>query len=336
MANRIVGNAISCAALECTLTGPTLQFCCETIIAITGGVAQARIDGEGVALNQALRIYPGQVLNIGTLESGYRVYVAIANGIDIPETMGSCSTFEMASIGGYKGQKLRKGDVIPIFSWSTPMSNAGASQIAPLVPISPGPNRSWRIGVIPGPHGAPDMFNSNGLRLLFKSNWKVHFNSNRLGIRLTGPRPEWARNSGGMAGIHPSNIHDAPYSIGSVSFTGDEAIVLTCDGPSLGGFAVFCVVASAELWKLGQVRPGDEIHLMPISLEHAYQLEKRVSEAIDNFSLPSICLFIEEDSFLSEVVVGQLTHGNRKILARQAGDCALLFDFGHSDGFDMC
>ena len=83
-------------------------------------------------------------------------------------------------------------------------------------------------------------------------------NSNRLGVRLVGPKPSWTRANGGEAGLHPSNVHDCEYAIGAVNFTGDFPVILTHDGPSLGGFVCPVTIAKAELWKVG-VKPGDRI-----------------------------------------------------------------------------
>jgi urea carboxylase len=91
----------------------------------------------------------------------------------------------------------------------------------------------------------------------------VHFNSARTGVRLLGPRPSWARDDGGDAGLHPSNIHDTPYSVGAVNFTGDLPILLGPDGPSLGGFVCPATVVLAERWKLGQLRPDDRVRFVP-------------------------------------------------------------------------
>jgi urea carboxylase len=91
----------------------------------------------------------------------------------------------------------------------------------------------------------------------------VHFNSARTGVRLVGPRPQWAREDGGEAGLHPSNIHDTPYSVGAVDFTGDTPILLGPDGPSLGGFVCPATVPTDERWKLGQLRPGDRVRFRP-------------------------------------------------------------------------
>src|SRR5262249_45123765 len=100
-----------------------------------------------------------------------------------------------------------------------------------------------------------------------------HFNSARTGVRLIGPAPEWARTDGGEAGLHPSNIHDNAYAVGSIDFTGDMPILLGPDGPSLGGFVCPAVLAQAELWKLGQLRPGDKVGFRPVSWDGAAALK---------------------------------------------------------------
>jgi urea carboxylase len=95
----------------------------------------------------------------------------------------------------------------------------------------------------------------------FATEWEVHFNSSRTGVRLIGPKPEWVRDDGGEAGLHPSNIHDNPYAIGAVDFTGDMPVILGPDGPSLGGFVCPVTVIEADLWQLGQLKAGDKVRL---------------------------------------------------------------------------
>ncbi len=116
---------------------------------------------------------------------------------------------------------------------------------------------------MPGPHAAPEFFEAADLESLYSTAWQVHFNSARTGVRLLGPRPSWAREDGGDAGLHPSNIHDTPYSVGAVNFTGDLPILLGPDGPSLGGFVCPATVVSSERWKLGQLRPDDRVRFVP-------------------------------------------------------------------------
>ncbi|ETS86980.1 hypothetical protein PFICI_00808 [Pestalotiopsis fici W106-1] len=339
LANRLVSNDDHAAAFECTLRGPSLKFHCDTVIAVTGGQCEVFIDDLPVKMYQALCVSAGQHIHCKEIETGYRIYIAVAGGIDVPLVMGSRSTFDLAQLGGHKGRKLAAADVIHL-NTNGHKSESRTLQSAVPLPIPSQPNAKWTIGVIPGPHGAPDIFNQEGIDALFDNEWDVHYNSNRLGIRLQGVRPSWARQNGGSAGLHPSNIHDAPYSIGSVSFTGDEAIVLTVDGPSLGGFAVFCVVAAAELWKLGQVRPGDKIKLQPINLKRAHELEMSLLQSLnsfefsDPFSNPSE--HGQQAAEFYSTMIGEVDDNGTKIVAKQAGDRGILLEFGQeNDGFDI-
>jgi allophanate hydrolase subunit 2 len=113
------------------------------------------------------------------------------------------------------------------------------------------------------------------LQMLTNEEYTVHYNSNRLGIRLTGPKPQFARPDGGEGGTHPSNVHDHVYALGTINFSGDMPIILTVDGPSLGGFVCPATTVSADMWKWGHVRPGDNIKFEIISLQEAYSLHQR-------------------------------------------------------------
>ena len=134
---------------------------------------------------------------------------------------------------------------------------------------------AWEVGVLIGPHTAPEFLTPAGLDALWRTTWGVDANSARTGVRLLGPKPRWARPDGGDAGLHPSNIHDTGYAIGSVDLTGDMPVVLGPDGPSLGGFVCPAVVAEPERWKLGQVRPGDTLRLVPWTLAQAEESGER-------------------------------------------------------------
>jgi urea carboxylase len=138
--------------------------------------------------------------------------------------------------------------------------------------LAPEMSDCWEIGVLEGPHAAPEFLTRSGVDALLGTEWRVHHHSARTGVRLVGPAPLWARADGGDAGLHPSNIHDAPYAVGAVDLTGDTPIVLGPDGPSLGGFVCPATVVTAERWKLGQLRPGDRVRLVSISPDDAVEL----------------------------------------------------------------
>ena len=164
---------------------------------------------------------------------------------------------------------LRAGDVLPI-SAAHPGNAASAVRRRPLahelrMPLT----HDWEIGVLYGPHGAPDFFTPEDIAAFFATDWEVHYNSSRTGVRLIGPKPQWARSDGGEAGLHPSNIHDNAYAIGAVDFTGDMPVILGPDGPSLGGFVCPVTIVQAELWKMGQLKPGDRVRFRPLTRDQA-------------------------------------------------------------------
>ncbi|KZZ92847.1 Urea carboxylase [Moelleriella libera RCEF 2490] len=339
MANRLVRNPLGTSGLECTFHGPTLRFHCTTTVAITGGTAPVEVDGKPVKMNQALQVLSGQTLRVGTVEHGLRVYVALRGGIGTPLVMGSQATFEIGKLGDFKGRKLQCRDVVPLASplRSVVIGSGTSPHSAWSAPIPRQPDAHWTIQVIPGPHGAPDYFTPAGLEKLFSSEWTVHHNSNRLGVRLGGPHPEWSRQSGGEAGLHPSNIHDSPYSIGSVSFTGDEAVILGCDGPSLGGFVVFCVVASVDLWKIGQVRPGDKLRFAVIDCETALKLDEALLRSIESLEQPAITTTLADAGQLAakSAAANRINFNEAGMTARQAGDCGIVLELGDDQTFEL-
>ena len=168
----------------------------------------------------------------------------------------------------------------------------------------------------------------------------MHFNSARTGVRLEGPKPQWARPDGGEAGLHPSNIHDCEYAIGSVNFTGDMPVILTRDGPSLGGFVCPVTIVKGELWKVGQVKPGDKIRFVPISFEQALELERtqdRIVETLEDLPLPPLTAVHApltpvrgtpaSPTILAEVAGDGATP---KAVYRQAGDKYVLIEYGEN------
>lgn len=333
LANRMVGNHETAAGLEFTLQGPELLFHTAAIIALTGADCQATLDGQAVALWQPVMVQAGQTLRLGRAKSGCRGYLAVRNGIDVPLYLGSRSTFALGQFGGHAGRTLRVADMLTI---SRP-ALAGCTTPAPVsepqalsAALIPHYGDEWRIGVLYGPHGAPDFFTHESIDTFFASEWQVHYNANRLGVRLSGPKPGWSRPDGGEAGLHPSNVHDCEYAIGAINFTGDFPVILTCDGPSLGGFVCPVTVARAELWKVGQVKPGDRIRFYPMSAQEAVAREKAQAHSIASLHASAASPFAmsvtgEHDAVL---VARPEAAGVPAIVYRQAGDNNILIEYG--------
>ncbi|MDQ1517949.1 MAG: urea carboxylase [Actinomycetota bacterium] len=303
LGNRAIGNAASATGLELTVSGPTLRFHRSATICLTGaemaatlqrpegpagsGIAPGpgaagtpRAGGEPVPFWEPVDIPAGSVLTIGTLAGpGSRAYLLVRGGFDVPHYLGSRATFTLGRFGGHGGRALQAGDVLRLAGDVAPGGGEGAGgaagdgwlgrgRAAPRpVPaeVRPVLTDSWQIAVLDGPHGAPDYFTDDDIEMFYGTDWGVHYNSARTGVRLIGPRPGWARPDGGDAGLHPSNIHDNAYAVGTVDFTGDMPVILGPDGPSLGGFVCPATVVAAERWKLGQLRAGDRVRFVPVT-----------------------------------------------------------------------
>ncbi|MCG7389875.1 urea carboxylase [Pantoea sp. ACRSB] len=337
LANRIVGNHESAAGLELTLQGPTLRFHSDAVIALTGADCPADLDGESIPYWQPVTVKAGQTLTLGRARSGCRTYLAVRNGFDVPEYLGSRSTFSLGQFGGHAGCTLRVADMLPISQPQLPACTTPAPVSEPQAlddALVPHYGTVWRIGVLYGPHGAPDFFTQAAIDEFFSSDWQVHYNSNRLGVRLVGPKPGWARADGGEAGLHPSNVHDCEYAIGAVNFTGDFPVILTHDGPSLGGFVCPVTIAKAELWKVGQVKPGDRIRFHPISVEEAVALEKAQTHSVETlrsthvpaFEVPSLTASPTGSAALLAALPA--TAATPAVVYRQAGDKYVLIEYG--------
>lgn len=272
LGNTALGNAPGAPGLECTLLGPTLRFTHATTVCVTGAPAPVTLDGEPVAQWEPLAVPAGATLAVGTpAEHGLRTYLLFAGGgLDVPDFLGSAATFTLGGFGGHGGRALRTGDVLHAEAVGA-VGAIGAVGAVGAVPDGARPRFGsvWRIGAAEGPHAAPEFFTEEDIHDFYAADWKVHFNSARTGVRLVGPKPRWARTDGGEAGLHPSNIHDTPYSVGAVDYTGDMPVLLGPDGPSLGGFVCPATVVTGERWKLGQLRPGDTVRFQPVTITGA-------------------------------------------------------------------
>ena len=339
LGNRLVGNSADAAGLECTILGPSLRFHTDTVIALTGAPSPATLDGEPVAYHCAVAVKAGQLLVLGKVAQGCRSYVAIRGGLDLPVYLGSRATFALGQFGGHAGRPLRIGDVLPLAAQieTEPFTGSLPGLLQPgfgEFPEAVEGGLVWEIGVLYGPHGAPDFFTTDSINQFFATEWQVHYNSNRLGVRLVGPKPSWTRTDGGEAGLHPSNIHDCEYAIGSINFTGDMPVILTHDGPSLGGFVCPVTIAKAELWKVGQVKPGDKIRFKAMSFDEALARELAWDGAIDQLQAPELPRHAQPslipDQTVSACVINALPAcGDHPGVAyRQAGDKYILLEYG--------
>jgi biotin-dependent carboxylase-like uncharacterized protein len=284
-ANLLVGNDQPAAGIEVTLGGFALRLDAESSVAVCGAHAEVTLDGEAIDSWESQPASAGSELRISISPGpGFRCYVGISGGIDVPELFGSRATYTMGGLGGFKGRALAAGDRL---SLGSPASGARRMRFAQSA--RPDYGRDWEIAAMRGPQATPDYLTDGDMEEFFSRSWPVDRNSDRTGVRLESHRFEWARKSGGVAGGHPSNILDNPYPVGAVNINGDLPVLLGPDGPTAGGFIVAATVVHAALWKLGQLRPiGDHVRFNEVSAKEAAALDQELERSLSEHSLEQV------------------------------------------------
>ncbi|MFD2239381.1 biotin-dependent carboxyltransferase family protein [Aureimonas populi] len=272
-ANLLVGNEEGAGALEAVFVGPKLAFRAETVIAVTGAEMPLRIDGKEHPGWTAIPVKAGQVLSFDYLKAGARIIIAFAGGIDVPEQLGSRSTYAIGALGGFKGRPLAAGDVVPLGEPS-------------VVAVGPGVDEDMRrsmgaeasLRVLPGLY--EHRLTSTALDRFFEETWKVAPEADRMGYRFRGGSPvEFVEREPPFgAGSDPSNIVDSCYPYGSIQVpSGTEPIVLHRDAVSGGGYFMLGTVISADMDLIGQLQPNTKTRFLRVSMEEA--LAARAAEA---------------------------------------------------------
>ncbi len=281
-ANLLAGNPESAAALEVTLGGVALRLGAEATVGVAGAEAEVTVDGERIPIWESRRAAAGSELRIAVSQGpGFRIYVGVSGGIDVPLLFGSRATYTMGALGGFEGRALEAGDRLAL--------GEEAGDGAPKrfkVSARPQYGREWEIEAMRGPHAAPDFLTEEDMQTLFGRAWSVDRNSNRTGVRLESHLFQWARKGGGIAGGHPSNILDNSYPVGAVNVNGDLPVILGPDGPTAGGFICAATVVHAGFWKIGQLRPvGDRVRFREVTVEEAITLDRELDERLTEASL---------------------------------------------------
>ncbi|MEU1982350.1 urea carboxylase [Nocardia sp. NPDC019395] len=293
LANQAVGNSLGENGLEATLLGPRIRCTDTTVVCVTGAAAPVTVDGEPVPMWEPVTVPAGSVLDIGAPhDTGLRTYLAVRGGILAPDYHGSAATFTLGGFGGITGRAVATGDILGI------KPDAGGLLEPAPVPAEDRPEfgHTWYVGVGEGPQPAPDYFTPADIAQFYDATYQVQAHANRTGLRLAGPKPAWSRTDGGDAGLHPSNLHDCAYSVGALNLSGDTPILLGPDGPSLGGFACPLTVVSAHRWKLGQMRPGNQVRFVPVADDRTAEFRTSPTLRGRNVSTPALLGSREADN----------------------------------------
>lgn len=280
-ANLLVGNAEGDAALEVVFLGPELRFTADALVAVTGADLPPKVDGEPRPAWTGFAVRAGQTLGFGYLRGGARAYVAISGGVDVPEVLGSRSTYALGALGGHEGRALRAGDVLPTGTPSgTPQRRVAEGRTVPEELRRAGAPSELRV--LPGLywHRLTDAAG----RSFFEDTWAVAPEADRIGYRFRGGRAlEFvAREQPFGAGSDPSNIVDSGYPYGSIQVPGGtEPIVLHRDAVSGGGYFMLGTVISADMDLIGQMQPHAKVRFRPVSLDDALAARRARRAALD-------------------------------------------------------
>ncbi|PPR04572.1 hypothetical protein CVT24_012025 [Panaeolus cyanescens] len=350
-ANILVGNPKETEGLEIVVVpsvGCSFQFLVDTIIAVTGKELEVLCNGQRVLTWTRLLVRAGETLALnvpaGEGGSGFRAYLAIRGGFpNIPSYLGSKSA--SMGLGGYQGRSLFAGDYIHLGSCGPEAQEVPVTLglLRHMIPTYP---EQWTIHVLPGPHGDEEFITSEGIQDFYSNPWTISASSNRMGIRLDRPESDnkiaWARENGGEGGSHPSNILDNGYAPGTININGDTPVILTNEGPDMGGYLCMCTVSTAERWKLGQLAPGNAVVFRRVTWEQSQQLlnvkghwldmiayiirrRKEAPIAVDPFT------FTFDDEKFESPILHQTTSSDENpvlVTFRQAGDSSILVEFG--------
>ena len=252
VANALVGNVEGAAALEFTLVGPEVEFSADTVVAIGGA------DCEGLPSWKPLVAHAGERLRIGPCLRGYRGYLAVAGGIEVPQVLGSRSTFLRATLGGHEGRSMRDGDVLRL----------GTPAILPAA-VAGSP---WRIDprVLPAYNSAPHIRIVRGAQAgefgeaLFTLVFGLSPQSDRMGLRLTGPA---------LTRSNSEELLSSAVAPGTVQVPADgHPVILMADAQTIGGYPQAAHVIAVDLPVVAQLRPGDAVQFVPVELGEAQRL----------------------------------------------------------------
>ena len=276
LGNALVGNTANEAVLECTYLGPVLATDREAVVAVTGAPVEVKVNGDARPQWTRLQLRAGDELSFGVIQGGTRYYIAVQGGIDVPEVLGSRSTYSLGAIGGFKGRKLEPGDLVPVGSPQSGREIPAGDAIPE--DFRPAYAKEQTVRIVLGLYD--HRLTEEGLDNLLSKEWKLTPVADRMGLRYSGPGVTWKERAQPFgAGSDPSNIVDAGYAVGSIQIPGGtQPIILHRDAVSGGGYAMVGTVISADMDLVGRAAPGTVTSFAAVSLDEALDARKELAE----------------------------------------------------------
>ena len=257
LGNRLVGNDESAAGLEMMLLGGTFVFPQGAIVALAGSDFGAKLDDVRVDVGVSMHVGSGQTLRLGPTTSGARCYLCVQGGIVVRPFLGSASTHILSGLGGFEGRPLLKGDVLRIgraskrfrkrtMAWQA-FENLSRRKI---LRATPGPQADW--------------YSEKSRRAFYAGTYRVGEQSNRMGLRLEGVA---------ISQLGAGEMITEGVSLGAIQApAGGAPIILFVEQQTTGGYPKIANVISADLHRVGQLRPRDEIRFEQVTFDEARSL----------------------------------------------------------------
>jgi antagonist of KipI len=270
-ANLLVGNPENGACLEITMFGLRIKALRDFAVAVTGGDLNPFCNDKPFGMWSSSILKEGDILSFRGVKCGCRSYLAIGGGFFLPEVLGSRSTNLSSGFGGFDGRPFRKGDILSAHSPHLRLKTEGRSLPQDLIPQY---TKKWRLRVILGPQD--DQFTAAGRDTFFRHAFQVSYQSDRTGIRLSGPSLERSPE------VEESIISEGVIP-GAIQVPGDGQPIVILVEIVTGGYRKIATVISADLPLLGQIKPGDTVSFEEISLQDAYGALRQFEERIRTF-----------------------------------------------------
>ena len=285
VANLLVGNDEAAAGLEITLGGLQLRFEDERIVAWCGGEFDVQIGSQALPAGHVAQLQSGDELKIARAQIGCRCWLAISGGIDVPVFLNSRSTDLRANFGGLGGRTVRDGDVLPLGTWvGSSAAKATAYKPTPATGVS-----SWTA-----PHDwasrasrHPNLrfirgsdwnrFNASALQRLTSEAFAISADSDRMGVRFDGPELKRENESDLISeAVAPGTIQVPPSG---------KPILLLGDCQTIGGYPKIAHVITVDLGIAAQLRAGDLVRFMEVSLQDAHRLLMERERDLERFRI---------------------------------------------------
>ncbi len=257
IANLLVDNHEDAACLETLLMGLRIKALADMTIAVSGANLQPRVDKRPLPMWRSHEFKKGEILSFLGPASGCRAYLAFGGGIQVPVVMGSSSTNLPSAFGGYQGRALQPGDVLSLDLPPGGLKAVDRALNPEAIPVYPD---KWPLRVMWGPQG--EDFLQPARDVFINSTYTVSAESDRTGVRLDGPPIDKKEGT-------PASIISEGVVSGSIQIPGDGKPIIILGETVTGGYRKIATVISADLFMLGQIKPGDQVEFISVTKDEA-------------------------------------------------------------------